>query len=205
MGPRAALLVCLLGFSAQARLHVGLRDFPTARNTLAPVLSSNYRPQVRERARSLMGQVVRMEEAYSKRGNPPVAPPVATGPPTASGGSPLPVGVQWVFRELRSGEQRIEGVLERIDCARPSGITLVVRADGGVKRFTAAQFSDIDFITYREQQGGSISCGERKPPTPSTSPGFRPRHPRKVLPGGRWPSSSCRTSAKARAMWLARR
>ena len=146
----------------EARLHADLRDFPAARKTLAPLLTPNYQPRVREFARSLMGQIVMMEEYHSKRENAP--PPPTSIPATSASSPPPPAGVQWVFREVKPGEQRTEGTLEAIECSGNSGITLVVTANGAVKRFTARQFSDVDFITYREQQGGSISCGERKPP-----------------------------------------
>ena len=154
----------------EARAHAELRDFQSARNTLAPLLTPSYPVTIRDRARSLMGQVVRMEDAHKRSGAIP--PPSGAAPPPASptltttteSPSRLPAGSQWVFRELKAGEQRTEGTLEAIECSRTGGITLVVRADGTVKRFTARQFPDIDFITYREQQGGAISCGNRKPP-----------------------------------------
>ena len=144
----------------EAHLRTDLRDFPNARATLAPLLTPAYPPDVRERARSLMGQIVRMEEFHSKRGGPPSAP--RADPAEAS--APPPAGTQFVFRELKAGEQRIEGTLERIDCVGNGPVTLVVRSGTDVKRFTALQFSDIDFFTYREQQSGSVSCGNRKPP-----------------------------------------
>ena len=55
-------------------------------------------------------------------------------------------------------------MLNRIECTRTGGVTLVVRVNDAIQRFAAPKFGDIDFITYREQKGGSISCGERKPP-----------------------------------------
>ena len=157
----------------EARLHADLRDFPAARNTLAPLLSPYHKATVREYARSLMGQIVRMEE-YAKRPSAPsntpavapapgVAPPSSSSPASASS-SPLPAGYQWVFRKLGTGEQRTEGTLDRIECTRAGAVTLVVRAEGAVIRFAIPQLADIDFITYREQKGGTISCGERKPP-----------------------------------------
>jgi hypothetical protein len=149
----------------EARLHADLRDFPTARKTLAPLLTPNYQPRVREFARSLMGQIVQMEEYFKKRDSAPPPPSPTTPSPTTPGANPpVPTGVRWIFRELKPGEQRTEGTLVAIECSQRTGVTLVVRADGAVKRFIAREFGHIEFITYREQQGGSISCGERKPP-----------------------------------------
>jgi hypothetical protein len=67
------------------------------------------------------------------------------------------------LRPLKRGEQRIEGSLERIECARSGVVTLFLRVDGKVIRYAAPQFSGIEFITYRAQQGGSITCGVRRP------------------------------------------
>ncbi len=144
----------------EAHLRTDLRDFANARATLAPLLTPTYPPEIRERARSLMGQIVRMEEFHAKSG---VQPPAARAD-RGGASPPAAAGTYFVFRELKPGEQRIEGTLERIDCASTGPVTLVVRSGVDVKRFTAPQLSDIDFFTYREQQGGSVSCGNRKPP-----------------------------------------
>ena len=150
----------------EAHLRADLRDFPNARTVLAPLLTPAYPPEIRERARSLMGQIVRMEEFHAKRASAP-APPA---PSRTSGRTSTP-GVRsgdviWLLRDLKAGEQRAEGVLERIDCTSTGPLTLVVRTAGLLTRFTAPHFSDVDFFTYREGQGGSISCGARKTPEP---------------------------------------
>jgi hypothetical protein len=147
----------------EAQLRADLRDFPGARTALAPLLGPNYPPHIRESARSLMGQIVRMEEFYAKRPAGAAPPRSSTDPP-----SDVPAGgtVQWVFRDVRPGEERVEGRLERIECARSGAITLFVRVANNVQRFAAPAFSDVDFIVYSEQGGGSIGCGDRTPPDP---------------------------------------
>lgn len=150
----------------EARLLAELRDFAAARNALSVLLTPNYPASVREQARSLMGQIVRVEELDKKRGSSPSSRTTGTTTPPMARKEPrptLPSGTEWVFRAQKPGEQRVEGTLERIECSRTEGVTLFVRVNGDAKRFAARQFGDIEFITYREQQGGSISCGERKP------------------------------------------
>ena len=155
----------------EAQLRAENGDYAAARSTLAPLLTPIYRVEVRDRARSLMGQIVRAEAFNAKRGGPPPgtradrtdADSSAGSRPPGDAGTPSPSPL-WVFREVKPGEQRIEGTLERIDCTRTGAVTLVVRSGSEVKRFAAPQFSDVDFITYRELQGGSIACGERKTP-----------------------------------------
>ena len=52
---------------------------------------------------------------------------------------------------------------QRIDCAPNGRVALVIRANGELKQFSAAAFSDIDFVSYRNDLTGSINCGDRKP------------------------------------------
>lgn len=67
-----------------------------------------------------------------------------------------------LFRELKAGEQRTEGQLERIDCAG-KGIEFLVRTGDGVIRFHADAFDRVEFITYRTDLEGKVNCGARTP------------------------------------------
>ena len=140
----------------EAQLRAETREFPAARNALALLLTPQFPPDVRERARNLMGYIVQMEQYYGSR--PGAADPGLTLP------SPDPSLASAIFRELKAGEQRLQGLLERLECGRNGAVTLVLRTGGALQRFTAPAFGDIEFITYREGGGGSINCGERKPP-----------------------------------------
>jgi hypothetical protein len=68
------------------------------------------------------------------------------------------------YRKLLDGEQRTEGLLERVECSR-RGITLHVRSDEGSLRFSAPRFEAIDFISYRDDIG-RITCQPRDPAEP---------------------------------------
>jgi hypothetical protein len=143
-----------------AQLRAEMRDFPAARTALAPLLGPNFPPDVREAARSLMAQIVRMEEFDARRGPAAAAPPSSR--PTDA--APSTGAMQWVFRTVGPGEERVEGLLERIECARNGAVVLTLRAGNGLQRFAAPNLSDVDFIVYRDQATMSISCGDRKPP-----------------------------------------
>jgi hypothetical protein len=146
-------------------------EFVAARAALGPLLSSAYPANVRESAKSLMSYVVQLEEARTRPTSPrargagvttPPAPPasdvtVANHPPSEPVRKP-------VFRVLRTGETRAEGMLERIDCVSGTGIVFRVKTTDGVVTATAAQFSDIDFITYRDDLRGNVECGPLKEP-----------------------------------------
>jgi hypothetical protein len=63
-----------------------------------------------------------------------------------------------VFRRLEAGEQRLEGMLEQIECRGASAV-FHVRAVDGLVRLTAPRMSEVDFITYRDDVSGAIACG----------------------------------------------
>ncbi len=69
------------------------------------------------------------------------------------------------YREPQAGETRQTGFLEAIDCDA-GGLVLRLRVTGRVLRFTAAQFEDVAFISYREDLKGKASCGPRNPADP---------------------------------------
>ncbi|MBA3298279.1 MAG: hypothetical protein H0U19_15245, partial [Acidobacteria bacterium] len=138
----------------EAQLRSNLGEFATARALLAPLLTPSWSVDIRNRARTLMGQIVADEKA---REDPPA--PQTTTPPRASGDELQIDGLRpartfAAYRELRAGESRLEGTLHRIECARSGAVTLQVRADGALQRFTATALREIDFITYRDDQRG---------------------------------------------------
>jgi hypothetical protein len=143
----------------QAQFHLDRGEFADARRILAPLMSPLFPNEIRDYARRVMGEVVTVEQAVAERAKAPSAAPEATQRPT------LPGSVQWVFRMIQPGELRIEGVLERIECPRV-GVTLHVRHGDRVMRFTAETFDAIEFLTYRDDLGGTILCGPRKPADP---------------------------------------
>jgi hypothetical protein len=147
----------------QAQFHLERREYPEARKLLAPLMSPVFPRDIRDYARSVMGQAVSAEQAQARAAER-----------RAAGGDPAPQPgeqragpgqVRWVFRVLQPGEQRIEGTLERIECPRV-GIILHVREKDRVARFTADKFDDMEFLTYRDDLSGAVQCGPRVPPDP---------------------------------------
>ena len=72
-----------------------------------------------------------------------------------------PLVIQWL-RDVRPGEARAEGDLAQIDC-RPEAVVFTVRAADREIRVEAKGFSDVDFVSFRDDKAGSIPCGPRKP------------------------------------------
>ncbi len=146
---------------AQVLAH--LSDFAAARSVVGPLIAGVYGPQVREPARSLMAYIVRMELQSQNAGatGPGVSVPDTDGKTSSSADGSRPL-----FRELEAGEQRIEGLLERIACAAGGEVVFHIRTAGGPVRAAAAGMGAVDFVTYRDDLPMSVSCGPLKAPVP---------------------------------------
>ena len=92
---------------------------------------------------------------------PPQAPP-ATQPPTAAD---TPVQkTHPVFRKTQPDEQRIEGLLQRIDCSLRGAVAFVLQAGDQTLRLSARKMQDVEFITHRDDLTGDVKCGALKEP-----------------------------------------
>jgi hypothetical protein len=69
-----------------------------------------------------------------------------------------------VFRELQAGEERFEGVVERIECLRGGGGVFHLKAGGVAVAVTSPKMDDVDHITYRDDLRGKVECGPLKQP-----------------------------------------
>ena len=69
-----------------------------------------------------------------------------------------------VFRGLQAGEERVEAVLERIECLRGGGGVFHLKAGGVGVTVTSPRMDDVDHITYRDDLSGKVECGPLKEP-----------------------------------------
>jgi hypothetical protein len=142
---------------AQARANEG--DFAAARTLLSPLMTSSYPVEERNRARRLIGDIVSRERGAQKPVPPPARPPATpVRVDEQSSGTPQPV-----YRPTQPGETRVEGQLARILCAQNGAVTFDVRVDGALQRFSARALREVEFITYRDNSPGVVSCGVRQP------------------------------------------
>lgn len=72
--------------------------------------------------------------------------------------------VEPVFRVIEPGEQRLEGTLDRISCPATKAVIFHVRTAAGSETLQASKFEEVDFISYREDLSGQITCGPLKEP-----------------------------------------
>src|SRR5437764_12189926 len=63
-----------------------------------------------------------------------------------------------LYRRVQAGEQRSEGLLRRINCPGRGPVTFVVKQKDGVVQYTARQLTSVDFVVYRKDFRGPITC-----------------------------------------------
>jgi hypothetical protein len=141
--------------------------FAASRAVLGALTSTAYPPEVRDTARSLLSYVASLEAAATRRAASSVSRSPDTGPgtpptPAANGSAPARLGpperLQPVFRTTEAGERRTDGLLERIECAGQR-VTFHVRTPDGAVALGAPTLSSVDFITFREDLSGDVTCG----------------------------------------------
>jgi hypothetical protein len=155
----------------EAQIFSRRGQFDAARAAIAPLMSGLYPPGVRDSARSLMGYVVAVEERrkagalddvssfLAASGSKSIPVPGIDEPPRETGGSPKFVPS---FRVVQAGEERVEGTLERIECAA-SGTATFGLSEGSSSGPFSARLSDVEFITYRDDLTGGVKCGAMPP------------------------------------------
>ena len=165
----------------QAELFANARDFASARAVIGPLMTPLYPEDVRNSARRLMGGLVDFEQSLSaarsrasapgsNAGTPaPNEPSRSIAVPDADAGKPVDLRGQGRFvpdfRRVQAGEQRIQGLLERIDCPPDGGpARFVVRDASGVTALPVLRMADVDFISYRADLTGGVQCGPFKEP-----------------------------------------
>ena len=135
------------------------REFARARATLGELLARGRTPDVRERARRLLGNVANVERAQLE------VETLNAERASAGGAEREESRLVPAFRGVKPDETRVFGRLIAIECAR-SGVTLVVEANGDTLRVVAPGFDQVEFVTYRQDLQGQVSCTKRVPPDP---------------------------------------
>jgi tetratricopeptide (TPR) repeat protein len=157
----------------QAQIFSGRGEFDAARSAIAPLMSGLFPPGVRESARNLMAYVVAAEDRRrtgakveasafrSTSGSKSIPVPGIDEPRRQDDESPRFVPD---FRAVEAGEERLDGMLERIECGVNGKATFSVRVPGGPLDLIG-QLSDVEFITYRDDLSGGVKCGMLPQPT----------------------------------------
>jgi hypothetical protein len=142
-----------------AQVLVRRAEFAEARLVLGPLTNGPYPAQIRDGASDLMGVIPHFEAARAS------ALLAAGAAPPISADRGVPEAPAWpVYREKQAGEERLEGVLERIECVGDEGAVFHLKAGARAVTVTTAQRSKVDYIVYRDDLTGGPECGPLKEP-----------------------------------------
>jgi hypothetical protein len=152
-------------------------DFAEASRMLGLLVERGSRPEVRDAARRMLARVAAAQNAARALTDATSATGSAGGSgsggtadrrgndPGASDEPRLPLEQDAfvpTLRALRAGEVRVVGQFSAVECGR-GAIVLVVDGASGPVRLATKSFSDIEFLTYRDDSPSSIACGPQRP------------------------------------------
>ena len=118
-------------------------------------------PSERDSAASMLRRVEETEKWKAAAANRPAGPGSA---PTLDTSRSEPKFIP-SWRVVGPGEERVEGVLERIECDAKT-VAFHLKTPEGQARLTATALDQVDFITYRDDLTGAIGCGALKQALP---------------------------------------
>lgn len=158
-----------------ARVLIMKGDTKAARGLLGPLVARGSTPAVKQGARDYLGFAARVELAEAA-GNEVPAPerlPVAADQPEPPINPvelprPSPSTEPAVIPDLhrrRDGEAQVFGAMSAIECAGDA-VVLVIATPKGPVRVRGEGLDQIDFVSFRADYSGSISCGPQAQPPP---------------------------------------
>lgn len=147
-----------------AYLHANAQRFAAARIIARLLVERGADDTVRAQAQALLERIA----AFERHALQAKAAAATTGTPAADAGTRFdempaaagPRAVIPVFREPQAGEERAFGYLVAIEC-KTDAVVLHLDVDGRAVTASAPRFDAIDFITYRDDLTGNLSCGKR--------------------------------------------
>jgi tetratricopeptide (TPR) repeat protein len=166
-----------------ARILIMLGDTKAARGILGPLAARGATPVVKTTARNYLGVAAQVELARQAGDDVPVPerPPDTPGGPEDSTASTSASAsratadrslVRPAVRPVQDGEVRIAGTMTAIECATSSTRIVMQTTDGAV-RVRGARLDLIDFVSFRSDITGGISCG-LQPQAPAVLVTYRP-------------------------------
>ena len=78
---------------------------------------------------------------------------------------PAPI-VKPIYREVKPGEVRIEGLLQRVECPPGRPVTFVVKLKDRIAKYQASRLAAVEYIAHTPDFRGPMACGGRMPGEP---------------------------------------
>jgi len=147
-----------------AQLYMRKQDFVTARQVLQPMLRENADETIRQSALTLLNSMQKIEEQINRLKAAGLSMDSSDIGHEDTGATEEP-SLEPFLRKPLDGEQRVQGILNRVDCG-PGTILLSVDSGGQQLRLHASGLERVRFVTYTTDVRGEMSCGTRHPPNP---------------------------------------
>jgi hypothetical protein len=87
------------------------------------------------------------------------APPQTPRRVPASGSSEQ----KTIYREVKPGEERVDALLQRIECPPGKPVTFVLKLDDGVAKYQAPRLDSVEYISHSSKVGSRVGCGGLTP------------------------------------------
>lgn len=65
------------------------------------------------------------------------------------------------YRETKTDETRVEGLLQRVECPPGRPVTFTMRVNDKPEKYEAARLADVDFAAHTPTFKGPFQCGGR--------------------------------------------
>lgn len=69
--------------------------------------------------------------------------------------------VRPVYRDMKPGEQRVEGLLQRVECPTGRPVTFIVKLKDRVAKYQAPRLDAVEYIAHTPDFKGPMMCGGR--------------------------------------------
>jgi hypothetical protein len=141
--------------SNQPRIHFG-KQFFTLSVKNVPQKTGSQRSARRRKRRAT---------APAANSNASTSAPQPTQTPTrlpTSQGPLSQISYELPIKQPRAGEERMQGLLMRVDC-ESRGVTFIVGVGDRQLKLRTSNLNLVKFTTYTPEVSGEVTCGARKP------------------------------------------
>jgi tetratricopeptide (TPR) repeat protein len=141
-----------------AQLYMRKQDFNTARQVLQPMLREGADETTRQSGTTLLNSMNKIEQQLER-----LKAATNAEADEADQSDLKEPSLERFLRKPQKGERRVQGFLDRVDCT-PGTITFSVDATGQRLTLHASRLERVRFVTYTDEVGREMTCGQRRPP-----------------------------------------
>jgi hypothetical protein len=69
--------------------------------------------------------------------------------------------VKPIYRQVKTGEERVEGLLQRVECPPGRPVTFVMKLKDRVAKYQAPRLDAVEYIAHTADFKGQMTCGGR--------------------------------------------